>query len=254
MKQKWCIHTQSNLHLTASTHLHIFRVVYLITQVVFLEVTHVIYFYQGMVWLQGKGQTHSYMYRKLQWVSWWWSWGEVPLSCSALFCPHSWGQGSVQSRDKADVREDSYFSTQQLYKTSTPFSPSNSVHCWTFLHYAFQWAENALWWTELKIHSAGEMCEHQRLACPKVCSKGLNLTCMLRGNMIISAGTVKANIHSTLQKQAQKLRYIVAGSQTGQIQSDAGWDCFPSNWRICTEQTGVFFLLKSKALRSTRWW
>lgn len=40
--------------------------------------------------------------------------------------------------------------------------------------------------------------------------------------MIISAGTVKANIQSTLQKQAQKLRYIVVGSQTGQIQSDAG--------------------------------
>lgn len=113
------MYIQSNLHLTASTH--IFRVIYLITQVVFLEVIHVICLYQGMVWLQGKGQTHRYMCRKLQWVSWWWSWGEVPLNCSAMFCSHSWGQGSVQSRDKADVKEDSYCSTQQLYKASTPF-------------------------------------------------------------------------------------------------------------------------------------
>lgn len=132
------------------------------------------------------------------------------------------------------------------------FFHPNSVHCWNFLHYAFQWAENILWWVELKIRSAGEMCELQWLACPKACSKGLNLTCMLRGNMIISAGTVKANIHSTLQKQAQKLRYIVVGSQTGQIQSDAGWDCSPSNWRIYTEQTGVFFLFRRKTLRSTK--
>lgn len=48
MKEKQCIPTWSNLHLTASIHPYIFRAIYLTVQVVFQEVTPGICLFWGV--------------------------------------------------------------------------------------------------------------------------------------------------------------------------------------------------------------